>query len=154
MSKEYITIQDAADLSQKSVQTIRRAIKAKKIVVRRQKTPQGFNYLVNKASICEHFNIKIKEEKVEQAEQKVEETVEKKQHVEKAVESENSEDMLINANDFKSFVKTMEGLMNQHSDERQNFLRLVNSMQEKIFILENQLNLLQAPQKRWYQLWK
>lgn len=152
MSKEHITIQEAADLSQKSVQTIRRAIKAKKITIRKQKTPQGFNYLVNKTSVCEHFNIKLKEEiKVEA---KAEEKAEAKPTVSKAPVSEESENMSINANDFKSFVKTMETLMSHHNEERQNFLRLVNTLQEKIFVLENQLNLLQAPQKKWYHVWK
>lgn len=51
MTKENITIQDAAELSNKSVQTIRRAIKAGKIKYRRRKTPQGFNYLINKESV-------------------------------------------------------------------------------------------------------
>ncbi len=56
--------------------------------------------------------------------------------------------------DFKAFVKTMETLFAQHNEERQNFLRLINTLQEKIFVMENQLNLLKAPQSKWFQFWK
>jgi len=48
----------------------------------------------------------------------------------------------------------MERIVSQHSEERQNFLRLVNTLQEKVFVLENQLNLLKAPAKKWYAIWK
>jgi len=69
--------------------------------------------------------------------------------------SKNTKDIPIEADDFKGFVKTLENLLVQHNEERQNFLRLLNTMQEKIFVLENQLNLLKAPaEKRWYQVWK
>ena len=141
MTKELISIQDAAELSGKSIQTIRRAIKAKKVVFRRQSTPQGFNYMVNKSSLCELFRIKVKD-KAAAREPKFKTMLE-------------GETMTIETDDFKSFVKTVEGLMAKHSEESQNFMRLVSTMQEKIFILENQLNLLKgAPQKMWYQFWK
>ncbi len=73
----------------------------------------------------------------------------------KFAETEENEDKVyISANDFRNFSQTMERLLNQHSEERQNFLRLITSFQEKIVVLENQLNLLQAPKKSWYQIWK
>ncbi len=65
MAKDTLTIQEAADLSKKSVQTIRRAIKAKKIKKRKHKTPQGFNYLVDKASLFEIYNMVVTEKKAE-----------------------------------------------------------------------------------------
>lgn len=148
MTKELISIQDAAELSGKSIQTIRRAIKAKKLGFRRQRTPQGFNYLVNKSSLCELFRIKIKNEQ----DQNKGSTKGKDPKFKTMLEGET---MTIEVGDFKSFVKTVEGLIAKHSEERQNFMRLVSTMQEKIFILENQLNLLKGvEQKRWYQFWK
>lgn len=48
---QYISIKDAADLSGKSVQTIRRMVKAKKLKYRKDRTPQGFNYLVDLDSL-------------------------------------------------------------------------------------------------------
>jgi hypothetical protein len=155
MKKEFISIQDAAELSKKSVQTIRRAIKAKKLQCKRHKTPQGFNYMVKRASLCELYRIKMVEEQVEKAVDEVKASSKNESVKSKAKGEASGETMTIETGDFKSFVKTMETLMMQHNDERQNFLRLVNTLQEKIFVLENQLNLLKAPaEKRWYQLWK
>lgn len=140
MSKKYISIQDAADLSKKSVQTIRRAIKAKKISSRRKRTPQGFNYMVDLDSLNNAFGLKPVKEEVKETK--------KAEPVKKTTESK---DISIGANDFKDFVKTMETLLAQHNEERKSFLQLVNTLQEKIFVLENQLNLLKAPpKKRWF----
>ena len=59
MAATYITIQEAAELSGKSIQTIRRAIKAKKLSSRKKKTPQGFNYSINKESIIKSYKLRI-----------------------------------------------------------------------------------------------
>ncbi len=146
MSNTLITIQESADLTQKSIQTIRRAIKSKKIKFRRDKTPQGFNYLIDKDSLFEFYGMKANEP---QAQANPETSKE-------PVAFQVNEDMMnVNVHDFKAFVQTMQTMISQHSEERQSFLRLVNTMQEKIFVLENQVNLLKAPAvKKWYQLWK
>jgi hypothetical protein len=152
--KEYISIQDAAEISNKSAQTIRRAIKAKKITFRKSKTPQGFNYLISRTSLIELYKLKITEpttatapvaEEPKAAAPIVEEKI---QEVKSDVET-----MTVDVNDFKTFVTTLDSLIQKHSEERQSFLRLVDTMQEKIFVLENQINLLSAPKKKWYQ-WK
>jgi len=142
MAKEYISIQESADLSNKSVQTIRRAIKAKKIKFKRRKTPQGFNYWISRSSIMEVYKIK------EAAPKEVKKTTIK------TPKSTTGKTITINSDDFKSFAQTMEKLISQHNEERQSFLQLVNTLQERIFVLENQLNLLKAPKKNWYQFWK
>lgn len=48
---QYISIKDSADLSGKSIQTIRRMIKSKKVKYRKDRTPQGFNYLIDLESL-------------------------------------------------------------------------------------------------------
>lgn len=149
MIKDLVSIQEAADLSKKSIQTIRRAIKAKKFKFRRDKTPQGFNYMIDKGSLVEFYGINV--------EAQTNSYVSKKSDSFKrpalSFESE-SETMTINVDDFKAFAQTLKTMISQHSEERQNFLRLVNTMQEKIFVLENQINLLKAPQKKWFSFWK
>jgi len=150
MDKKLITITEAADLSGKSIQTIRRAIKAKKIRVQRKKTPQGFNYLIEKQSLVDCYNLRISENSQETSSQKsfdLETNISKKSKT-------TSEEVFITRDDFNNFTRVIDKMVNQHSEERQNFLRLVNTMQEKIFVLENQLNLLKAPAKKWYQVWK
>lgn len=153
MSKDYISIQDAAELSRKSIQTIRRAIKSKKLLVKRQKTPQGFNYLIEKSSLNSFYNLGLKIEqdsnaKTSEVNDNVEENIVTKKEV-------KSKKLSVEADEFKSFCRNLETLLSQHSEERQNFLRLINTLQEKVFVLENQLNLLKSPvQRKWYQLWK
>lgn len=149
MAKKLLTIQEASDLSNKSVQTIRRAIKAKKLSCKKQRTPQGFNYMVNRESLYALYNIKMEEEAVEA---KTEAKAEKK--TTKKSEKATSDDVKVSSEDFRNFTKTLDRMVTQHSDERQNFMRLVNTLQEKIFVLENQMNLLKEPQKKWYQVWK
>lgn len=163
MTKEFITIHEAAEISGKSVQTIRRALKTKKIKFRKKGTAQGFNYLISRSSILDFYSVKNSfsgganvNEVVSENQEKIPfESVEKK--TEKLVEetaAKSFEGFSVSTDDFRNFTKTLERMVTQHSEERQNFLRLVNTLQEKIFILENQMNLLQSPRKRWYQLWK
>lgn len=148
MPKKFISIQEAADLSSKSVQTIRRAIKSKKLKHRRQKTPQGFNYLISYESLCSIYGIKpipnVKDEPIIKDEIKIS----------KPKKGKKDEGVFVTTDDFKNLTLTLEKMVNQHSEERQNFIRLVDTLQEKIFVLENQLNLLQSPKKKWYQVWK
>jgi hypothetical protein len=150
METSFITIQEAADLSQKSIQTIRRAIKAKKLKVRKMKTPQGFNYLVDKNSLCGFYGIQ-NVEKNSKSSEKNETTMDFGSEISR---SKSAGKDMISADEFRNFTKILEKMVNQHSDERQNFMRLVNTLQEKIFVLENQMNLLKTPAKKWYQVWK
>ena len=153
--KEYISIQEAAKLCGKSAQTIRRAIKAKKIKFKKTKTPQGFNYMISRSSVIEAYNVKVASSDDESA--KASKTVEesKKETGDKIAEVQADKDkMSVDVNDFKAFVATLDTLIQRHSEERQNFLRLVDTLHEKIFVLENQINLLQSPKKKWYQVWK
>lgn len=148
METNLISIQEAADLSQKSIQTIRRAIKSKKLKVRKMKTPQGFNYLVDKNSLCGFYGVKnvdtektVKEDTVVIPDSKIS-------------TSKSTGKEVISAEEFRNFSRILEKMVNQHSEERQNFMRLVNTLQEKVFVMENQINLLKAPAKKWYNVWK
>lgn len=146
MPKKFISIQDASDLSKKSIQTIRRAIKAKKIQIKKQKTPQGFNYLINHESFCRFYGIKIEND--------IKKTPQKEKNLTNPKKDKNPNGIYVTTEDFKNLTATLEKMVAQHSDERQNFIRLVDTLQEKIFVLENQLNLLKTPSKKWYQFWQ
>lgn len=150
METNFISIQEASDLSQKSIQTIRRAIKSKKLKVRRMKTPQGFNYLVDKNSLCGFYGVKD----VEKTAKSTEQTEAVNDSSAEISSSKSTGKEIISADEFRNFTKILEKMVNQHSDERQNFMRLVNTLQEKIFVLENQMNLLKTPSKKWYHVWK
>ena len=53
---QYVSLQDAALLSGKSPQTIRRLIKGNNVRYRKYKTPQGFTYLVEKNALLNRFD--------------------------------------------------------------------------------------------------
>lgn len=101
---------------------------------------------MSEESLSELFNLNLTPKVEKQVKQKVEIEAEVKQE-------DPAGKMLVDVEDFKSFALTMERLVSQHAEERQSFLRLVNTLQEKIFVMENQINLLKAPSKKWYQLW-
>lgn len=147
MSTKYISIQEASELSKKSIQTIRRAIKSKKVIVKKKKTPQGFNYLVEFESLQRTYKLALPKETKTEVKEKV-------INHDNAEKSKSFEKVNVSKNDFNALVKALETMVSQHSEERQNFLRLMNTLQEKIFVLENQLNLLkEAPKKKWYSFW-
>lgn len=152
MSQEYISINDASELSGKSIQTIRRAIKAGKVKCKKQRTPQGFNYLILKDSLVTCYGIRIESSVMDEV---AEELMTKDIAEVKEVKAEKNDDSVTVAlADLDAFKGMLESMISQHSEERQNFLRLINNLQEKIFVLENQMNLLKTPEKSWFQFWK
>lgn len=171
MVQEYLTIQEAADLVNKSFQTLRRAIKANKIKYRRQRTPQGFNYLIIKDSLYDYYKIDPSKNEISESTLKsipienAEIVKETEKVVEEAVAVESSsantpkeetvsDEDFLTKDDLKAITQTLEKMISQHSEERQNFIRLINTLNEKIFTLENQVKLLSAPKKSWYSFWK
>ncbi|MBD3331189.1 hypothetical protein GF354_06745 [Candidatus Peregrinibacteria bacterium] len=161
MTKEYISIQDAAKISGKSVQTIRRAVKSKKLFFKKQKTPQGFNYLIDKQSLCELYKVKteakkedVKENTKAENKKEIKSSKKKSKNKKEIAKKEENKEIFASAKDLQSLSKALEKMLEQHSEERQNFLRLINTLNEKIFVLENQLNLLKAPKKSWFAFWK
>ncbi len=54
MANEYLTLQEASELLRKSPQTLRRMIKKGELKAERIRTPQGFQYAINRAQLP-HF---------------------------------------------------------------------------------------------------
>lgn len=61
MAATLLTIQEASKFSGKSTQTIRRLLKNNKIKCRKQRTPQGFNYQLDRDSLAKYFGLNIEE---------------------------------------------------------------------------------------------
>lgn len=142
---ELLTINEAASLSGKSIQTIRRMIKHKKVQVKRQKTPQGFNYLVIKETLLSYLS---------QASQL---------NTQEDVDSQNleREHRPINANyeevfkgELERFGTTIQKLIEQNARDKENFFGLVKTFQDRVFTLENHIKMLEAPRKKWWQVFK
>lgn len=73
MAVQLITIQEAAKMSQKSSQTIRRLIKMNKLKCKRKRTPQGFNYEVERGSLIKYFGLDFTEEEIKEGNKNVKE---------------------------------------------------------------------------------
>lgn len=142
MAGTFITIQEAADLSGKSIQTIRRAVKSKRLVHRRKKTPQGFNYLVNRESVIETYKLRIPK------------TERKAGRLNKGnVANEPRE--FATVDDLKKLQGDIEQLLDEHEKAKESFMRFMKTFQEKFMVMENQLKLLEQPKdKKWYHFWK
>ncbi len=182
MSETLITITDAAAISGKSIQTIRRAIKAKKIRVKKQKTPQGFNYLIVKDTLLTCYQVReesaLREIPIER------EGMEQSEHVEREgagltqkegidatslrldiqetkqldlVDREQVK-MVLSASEKATMAiaqldEKVSQVMSTYAGEREQVTQVLTEFKDRILILENQLRLLQAPRKKWYHLW-
>lgn len=140
-----ININDAAALSGKSIQTIRRMIKHKKIQVRRQKTPQGFNYLIIKESLLDYIH-----RDAQAAPQDTSTTqISNREHrpITPALEDHFKTEV-------ERFNTTIQKLIAQNERDKENFFQLVKTFQDRVVSLENQIKLLEAPRKRWFRFWR
>lgn len=142
---QLININEAAVISGKSIQTIRRMIKQKKISVKRQKTPQGFNYLIIKDSLVGYLSRDTQtitqEATITQATNRGH----------RPITSASEDDFEIKIERFNS---TIQKLIEQNERDKENFFQLIKTFQDRVVSLENQIKLLEAPKKRWWQFLK
>ncbi|KKR23610.1 MAG: hypothetical protein UT55_C0087G0007 [Candidatus Peregrinibacteria bacterium GW2011_GWE2_39_6] len=157
LKSQYISLQDASLMVNKSPQTIRRLIKGNKVRYRKYKTPQGFTYLVEKNNLQQYF-------------EEIEETDEDFPNDDiELVESFDPDTPQIGeiprpnpitpppsasasqqaANNFQAAVITQ--LIQQHRDDKARLFELLEMFQKRILILEDQIKRLDAPKKkrRW-----
>lgn len=179
MSETLITITDAAAISGKSIQTIRRAIKAKKIRVKKQKTPQGFNYLIVKDTLLTCYQVReesalreipIEREGMEQSERDSAPLVQEEGADATSLRLDIQETKqldLVDREQVKMALSASEKatmaiaqldekvsqVMSTYAGEREQVTQVLTEFKDRILILENQLRLLQAPRKKWYHLW-
>lgn len=142
MSGTFITIQESAELSGKSIQTIRRALKAKKLEHKKKKTPQGYNYMVDRESVISVYKLRIAKMDRQQG----------------GIKSKKNTDManeFATLNDLKNIQTEMQELIVEHQKASESLKRFIKAFQERFMVLENQMKLIESPdQKRWYQFWK
>jgi len=145
MAETVLTLQEVAALTGKSLQTIRRAIKAKKIDAKRKKTPQGFNYLISQDSVATFYKIDLDRLNRDREQGSLD-------RKEKAVSTEGTYATL---KDLQSLEKEVSDMLDEYKKEKESFMRFMKAFQEKFVVLENQLKLLEEPKKKhWYQFWK
>lgn len=137
-------------LSSKSVQTIRRAIKGKKIKARKSKTPQGYNYMVDRQSLISIYN--LKEEQIAKNQENTQVKDETKN--ETAKQQKKLAKNFVTSDDLNIFKDTMQKLIDQHEKDKENLFRLIKTFQDRMVVLENQVKMLEAPKKKWFRFWR
>jgi len=150
MAQTFLTIHEAALLSDKSVQTIRRAIKGRKIKARKSKTPQGYNYMVDRQSLISTFN--IKDEQIAKVQQNT--GVKEEIKNEPAKQQKKLAKNFVTSDDLGVFKDTIQKLIDQHEKDKENLFRLIKTFQDRMVVLENQVKMLDAPKKRWFNFWR
>ncbi|MBN1494977.1 hypothetical protein JW911_04555 [Candidatus Peregrinibacteria bacterium] len=150
MAQTFLTIHEAALLSSKSVQTIRRAIKGKKIKARKSKTPQGYNYMVDRQSLISIYN--LKEEQIAKNQENTQVKDETKN--ETAKQQKKLAKNFVTSDDLNIFKDTMQKLIDQHEKDKENLFRLIKTFQDRMVVLENQVKMLEAPKKKWFRFWR
>lgn len=161
MVNQLITIGEAADLINKSAQTIRRLIKNDKIKYKRRRTPQGFNYVVDKASLLDFFQLlktPIQMTSQTDSEAPVQEIYMLESEEETIVE-ENAPEAPIQTpvattQQAPDYTNVIEKLLDQHRQDKEKLYQLLEVFQNRIVGLEEHVRLLQAPKKKWWEIWK
>ena len=125
MAETLLSLQEVSALTGKSLQTIRRAIKAKKLVSRRKKTPQGFNYLVTQDSVASFYKLKIKGHNAERAHGSV-------SRKEKAL---STEEAFATLNDLKAMEQEVAKMLEEYRKEKESFMRFMKAFQEEVIVL-------------------
>ncbi|MEK9132122.1 MAG: hypothetical protein AAB606_00205 [Patescibacteria group bacterium] len=146
---ELLTINEAALFSGKSIQTIRRMIKQKKVTVKRQKTPQGFNYLVIKDSLLE--SISRASQTPTQAEPIIQEDTREHRPITEATSPDLEQ---VFRREIGQFNTTIQKLVEQNQKDKEGFFQLIKTFQDRVVVLEDQIKQLGAPQASWWQFWK
>jgi hypothetical protein len=142
---ELITLNEAATFSGKSIQTIRRMIKQRKIRVKRQKTPQGFNYLIIKGSLIDFLDTRTPT--TTQPDSTTQPTL--REH--RPITPPSQDDFRV---ELERFNATIQKLIEQNQRDKENFFQLIKTFQDRVFTLENEIKMLEAPPRRWWKLWK
>lgn len=148
----YLSIKEAADLSGKSIQTIRRLIKAKKVKFKKDRTPQGFNYLIDEHSFCELYNLNRS-----QTARTIEATPAEPVPVEATTQESavvvKNNSAVVEYDTVNEFNCTIQKIVDQHGKEKENLFKLIETFQNKVISLENKLKVETLSKKKWYKFW-
>lgn len=147
---EYISIQNAALASGKSLQTIRRMIKSKKILFKKNRTPQGFVYLISQNSLEKRLGMRIKKADAKATKSGLTSQPTSQRMHRNILTSQTTTQPPPQLEKFNTIVQK---LIEQNERDKENFFNLIKSFQERVHVLENQIKLLEAPKKKWWRLW-
>jgi hypothetical protein len=145
MAETIYTIQEAAEIAGKSIQTIRRALKSKKLTAKKQKTPQGFNYLITQEALYSFYKLEREHGSIKESQPTLATAEQTSLVTEYASKDEVMEQK-----------RVLDRLVDDNRKDKETFMRFVKVFQDRFTALESQVKLLEEPgqKKKWYQFWK
>lgn len=146
---QFVSINEAATLTGKSVLTIRRMIKQKKIQAKRQRTAQGFAYLVFRHSLNNFLDLTNRSDSQTTSQPSLTTQPTSREH---AGLERKAEEAL--RRELSQFNVTIQRLVEQHEKDKTNLFDLIKKFQDRIMALEANIKLLEAPKPRWWQFWR
>ena len=145
MPETFLSIQEAAEISGKSIQTIRRALKANKLQCKRKKTPQGFNYIIRRESLVNYYKLAARNFDREQG------------GIKGGSSKSSSREVtgeFATLSDLKKMQKDVEAILDGYKKEKETFMRFMKTFQDRFIVMENQMKLLEQPKKKWFEFWR
>ena len=148
MAETLYTIQEAAEVADKSIQTIRRALKSRKLTAKKQKTPQGFNYLISEDQLFNFYKLDRQHVPVKKSSESAP-TLATAQQTSLVTEYASKEEV-------HEQKRILDHLVDDNRKDKETFMRFVKVFQDRFTSLESQVKLLEEPAKakRWYQFWR
>ncbi len=149
MAETLYTIQEAAEAVGKSVQTIRRALKSRKLIAKKQKTPQGFNYLVGEEALFALYKVSRSHASLNGSGSTANSSLAQAEQTSLVTEYASKEEVT-------EQKRILDKMVDENRKDKDTFMRFVKVFQDRFTALENQVKLLDEPgaKKRWYQFWK
>lgn len=159
----YVTLPEAAKILGKSLQTMRRMVKNKRIPSKKEETPQGFFYQVNLEDLNNfvdtstgQLNTRTDSNRISQNQNPTTQTKKSGSQIKlrrhRTVRQDRS------SNEF--FEKEMErlnsivqNLVEQARSDKENLFGVIKTFQERVSLLENHIKYLKAPKRKWWKLW-
>jgi len=157
MAETYLSIQEAAAFTEKSIQTIRRALKTKKLEAKRQRTPQGFNYMISQTSLVKFYEMVSENREHASVAPR---TRKARVATKKAPLAEAEQTSLISdyasREDVTQIKQMLDSLVVENQKDKEGFMRFAKIFQDRFTAMENQMKLLDEPEKKkkWYKFWR
>lgn len=150
MAETLYSIQEAAAFAGKSVQTIRRALKTKKLTAKKQRTPQGFNYLIHEESLVSFYKLANTTRQHKSIKTEAEPSATLAEATQTSLVQE-----FASKDEFTEQKRNIDKLIDENRKDKETFMRFVKVFQDRFTALENQVKLLGEPgKKKWYNFWK
>lgn len=180
MHMTHITLLETAKILGKSLQTVRRLVKSKRLQSIKEDTPQGFIYRVNADELKNLLNELSTDQPTIQStiqppiqnstldrrnseQEKVYRRRKSRHNAQKGDFGNRKKNIRHRTREWnlsEFFEKeigklnaVIERLVEQTKNDKENFFGIIKTFQDRVIVLENHIKFLEAPKKKWWRFW-